>query len=1009
MFKKIVLLSLFCFFVNTISAQNTLIREAEDLDFRRGLELLDREKYGAAREFFERYLEESAESLRRVEAEYYIAYSAMHLFHPDAEILFQNFLAKYPYHSKASQAYYDLGTFYYNNKKYDKAIQYLDQINYAHLAGDQKAEAKFMLGYSYFSLKEFDKALLTFNSIKSTNHKYTYAANYYAGYINYRNANYDAALMDLKVAQQNEAYKNIVPFLIVNIYYRQGEYEELINYSESLSKSGGTYQNAEDIFVLTGEAYFMKNDFPKAAEYFKRHVTEVKGRPAADVQYRLAYAEFRNGAYEDAINSFKAVVGQKDSLGQNAGYYLAISYVRTGNKAFALAAFDQARKLSYNKLIQEEAHFQYGKVNFELEKYSEVIFSFKEFNKNYPQSAHSNEANELLVDALLKGNNYVEALKYIENIKVKSPKLNQTYQRIAFLKGNDEFNSKKFKEAIQSYEKSIQYPVDKDLVIAAYFWQGEAASVLRDYEQAIRSYAALFQRPGYEKTIYGIKTRYSIGYAYYNTKQYDKALPHFREYVKALSSAEDKLNYNDALIRLADLYYVSKNYSDAIKYYDEAIKVKNPDSDYAWYQKGVVYSMMDKNQESKNSFTTVIQQYPTSLYHADAIFQKAQLNFRESNYQEALNGFSNVIENKSGSPYVPYAYLRRAIAYTNLNKNAEAVNDYEVIINRFPKHEVAKEALRGMAQPLTALGRGEEISNFIDKVKAANPDVNTEGIEYDAAYTFYSNDKFPKAIDGFSKYLKSYPDGVNVYDARFFLAESYYFHNDKDNALPYYRQVIRNKDGMYYNRSISRLADISFTAGNLKEANNYYRALLTSAKNKKERSNSWLGLMESYYKLNSYDSSVFFANEILKNGGGSIDAETKALLHLGKVAYIKKDYAVAQDHFLSTINTARDINAVEAQYMIAKILFDQEKYKQSLDALYELNKSFPPHDEWLGRSFLLIADNLLAIDEVFQAKATLNSIIERSPHKETVEKAKQRIKEIEAKEKAEKNKEVINE
>jgi hypothetical protein len=49
---------------------------------------------------------------------------------------------------------------------------------------------------------------------------------------------------------------------------------------------------------------------------------------------------------------------------------------------------------------------------------------------------------------------------------------------------------------------------------------------------------------------------------------------------------------------------------------------------------------------------------------------------------------------------------------------------------------------------------------------------------------------------------------------------------------------------------------------------------------------------------------------------------------------------------------------------------------------------------WYERAFLLIAENYLAKDDSFMAKATLNSIIENSENKETIETAKQKLKAI---------------
>ena len=66
--------------------------------------------------------------------------------------------------------------------------------------------------------------------------------------------------------------------------------------------------------------------------------------------------------------------------------------------------------------------------------------------------------------------------------------------------------------------------------------------------------------------------------------------------------------------------------------------------------------------------------------------------------------------------------------------------------------------------------------------------------------------------------------------------------------------------------------------------------------------------------------------------------------------------------------------------MLAKIQYDKKQYKQSLETLYEFNNTFYSYEVWLGKSFLLISDNLVAVNDLFQAKETLKSIIEKSPN-----------------------------
>ena len=107
----------------------------------------------------------------------------------------------------------------------------------------------------------------------------------------------------------------------------------------------------------------------------------------------------------------------------------------------------------------------------------------------------------------------------------------------------------------------------------------------------------------------------------------------------------------------------------------------------------------------------------------------------------------------------------------------------------------------------------------------------------------------------------------------------------------------------------------------------------------------------------------------------------------------------AEDLLLGLINGIKDENAAEANYELAQLYFNAGKYGNSLQTLFELNKNFAQYDKWLGKSFLLIADNYLKQGELFQAKATLNSIIDNAEDEELKKLAGKKLLQLEKLEK----------
>ncbi|HEX8040522.1 MAG TPA: tetratricopeptide repeat protein, partial [Chryseosolibacter sp.] len=140
--------------------------------------------------------------------------------------------------------------------------------------------------------------------------------------------------------------------------------------------------------------------------------------------------------------------------------------------------------------------------------------------------------------------------------------------------------------------------------------------------------------------------------------------------------------------------------------------------------------------------------------------------------------------------------------------------------------------------------------------------------------------------------------------------------------------------------------------------------------------------------------SDVYANIILERGGVNAGAQNKASLYLGKNAFARGDFETAQDEFLNTLNTARDESGAEAKYMLAQIFYLQKDYKKSYETLLGLTQDFSAYDLWVGKAYLLMADNFLAMDQAFQARATLQSLVDNFPLQPIKDEAANKLKAI---------------
>jgi tetratricopeptide (TPR) repeat protein len=956
MLKRFAFLILLVMLYLPLLGQNTIDRSSSLNVFNKGIKLLESNNYAAARSSFEQYLKTEPSSEMMAEAKYYQAYCAMMLFNDDAEYLFENFVEEYPSNSKSMMAYFELGNYYYRNNKFKETISAFEKVKAYNLSPAQRFELKFKLGYSYFNLKKFDDALGNFKYSLQAENEFQGASAYYAGFIEINNENYEDALTYLKIAEEKDTYKNVVPPMITRIYYGSKDYDQVISYAQSVFMDNRQVKNVADMEIMLADAYYYKKDYRNANRYFESSLERKGGKSTTQILYKAGFTAYESGLFSQAVEHLKKAALDKGATGQYASYYLGLSYLRLDNKPFAITAFENASKQEFDTSIQYESLFYLGKLSFEEGRYSAAIPALTKYNESEHTSLNRKEVDALISESYLLTDDVNAALEYIESLPVKTDKVRRLYQLVTFRKATSLFNAGRYYDAVQTFNLSLEYPYDKETTLQSYFWIGEAYAIGKRLEEARRAYEMVLSKDPSNTSQTTLKARYGLGYAYYNLKNYNKALPHFRVYTDRLRNNSNQFFYRDALLRLADCYYATKEYNTAISIYKRAIQTGSPEADYCNYQIGLINGITG-NQAEANRYLSSEQ---------------------------------------PESPFVPYALINRAISYSNLQQTENSINDYKSIIDNYPRHEAANNALMGLQEVLTNADRSGEFSEYLEKYKLLNPDgQDLSNIEFDAAKNLYFSQNYSGAIAAFNQYLRDYGQNSFEDEVYYYLGESYYRAKEYENAITAFESVITIPNSKWRNRSVRRLALINELVGNNQESLEYYARLENIASNKREEYDAWEGLMKAYYFTGKYDSAIFYAERILGIGTFSVNTQNLTQLFAGKAHLAKGDIEEAVDYFLSTVNTAKDVNGAEAQYIIATIFRDQGQYQSSNEALFDLNENYGIYEEWIGKSFLMIADNYISMDEAFQAKATLNSVIEKSPIEEIVATAKERLLEIE--------------
>lgn len=1000
--KKILSVLIFAFLLIsgsrfTTLAQQTAAYRQPEADYRMGLELFRQQKFGAAQQKFEKVLKSisNTEDALRIDAEYHAAFCALELLNPDAEYRLVQFVKDHPNNNNTKLAHFQLGKFYYSQKDFDKAIEAFEKVEIYELNNSNLAEFYFKTGFCYFKKDELEKASKNFFEIKDSDSKYSAPALYYYSHIAYLQGNYEKALAGFQKLANDETFKNMVPLYIIQIQYIKGDYEELLKTALPLLENSKT-KKMPDIARLVGESYFKTGKYAEAIPYLELYSDRTTQKVSRPEIYQLSYSYYKTKEYAKAIPLFQEIANEDDSLTQNSLYLLADCYLKTNQKQFARNTFSSAAKMSQYKEIKEDALYNYAKLSYELAKnpFNEAINSIKQYLSDYPQSSKTDEMYAYLVNLFLSSNNYKDALISLDNIKVRDEKLKEAYQNVTYNRGVELFNENNIEEAIALFKKSLNHNIDKKTTAYTRYWLGESYYRLNDYDQSLSNYRSFMLLPtAYKIDIYNT-ANYNIAYIYFKKKNYKDAAISFRKFLSNKDNEDPKI-VADAYLRTADCYFIEKQYADAIENYDKAINAKSADADYALYQKAMAQGAQGSTAKKMATLSDLVKNYKKSAYYDDALYESGITALMQNNSEQAMIHFKKIISETPKSSYAIKAKLKTGMIYYNNNQNELALQTLQNLTNTYPNSPEAREALVTIKNIYIDMNKVDDYFAYAKKLPFANINSSEEdSATYIAAENLYMKGDCEGSSRSFGNYLNKFPFGSFTVNAAFYKAECDNKAEKFSEALKNYQYVVSQPVSRFTESALVNTAKINLNDKNYQEACNAYKRLSESAEYKANLTDATSGLMRCYYSLEKYDSAIIYAQRLLTNEKLSTGLQAEAQLIIGKSAYAMKDFPVAKTAFESAVNLSQGTIGAEAKYNLVLLEYEGADYSSAEKSIFALSDSYASCDFWVAKGFILLGDVYVKTGNIFQAKQTLQSIIDNYDGDDLKQIAKDKLNQI---------------
>lgn len=885
---------------------------------------------------------------------------------------------------------FHLAHYYFLKEDYTKAIQYFLDAGYDNISNEQAADAKFELAYSYFNLNQFGNAKPLFAEIiQLPDNKYFIPSQYYYGFISYNEGKYDDALKAFKFVETVDPYQGIVPYYISEIYYFQERKEEALRYGQAVLDKGGDIYYKGQLNLLIGQLHYEKEDYAKALPLLDEYVKN-SDKVSKEVMYEWSYANYKQGNVSKAIDGFRQLSNEKDSMGQNSMYLLGDLYLKTGDKANARNAFQYSAFNSSNPTQQKVSRFNYAKLSYELGYQDIALAEMRKYIQDYPSSEYDEEAREILLNILSRTNNFREAMNIYKGFQNPTPAMQRVYPNILYGRAIELINDQQLAAADALLSDVVSNTYATNVKPYAHFWKGEIALRQQRYNDAVRHITQFLRSavPGQgEANVNAAK--YNLAYSHLYLENFQNAYDNFQQVAPSVSLNSSALQ-QDAYLRSGDAAYMLRNYSRANAVYDAFISNSMPQADYATFQKALIAGISNSNEKIR-LLNRIAIQYPTSSLLQDANMEIAKTYIADEKFREAIPYLDKILASSTNS-LKPAAYLASGLAHYNSGNNKAALESYEDLIEKYPNSVEAREALESSRDIFVASGRPED---FVALSKKAGYDVSlseADSLAFAAASLKYNNNDCAGAIPSLTRYIESNSGGAYLLDAHFLRSDCYLKAKDFDNALKGFAFIANKGFSKYFEPAALEAARLNyFEFKNYSEAKKYFEMLRSNARSQEIELEVLRGLTRTYYQLKSYSQAGDAARELLAGKGLTTDDKSIANLVLGKYLQENGNLNGAIQSFKSVAAINRSGWGAEARYEIAASYFGLKNLAQAEKAANAVIKETGSYDFWVTSSYILLGDIFMEQKDFFNAKATYESVAQNAVIAELKAKASDKL------------------
>ena len=815
-------------------------------------------------------------------------------------------------------------------------------------------------------------------------------------------------------------------YALANVYEKMQDYGNAVKYYDQLLTYHPNSPLALQAQVRIGVCYFyLKDYYNSILELNNPALKELPKENLAEALYLLANSHYRVEEYVGAVNTYSEIIKKfpSSTVYRNAQYGLAWSL-------FQQSKFDEAYDV-FNTLSQGDDSTALKSFIWkgESKRYSgnpnAALAIFEDFLKRYPDHPSASLVQSLIGLIYFDQNKLDLSTQYLMNATSSDDPV--TRAKAFTMIGEIELRKKNFIKARGNFEPAIRITnSESDVHVRALLGMGVSMYHLGDYQLAVdnlreaetidpafesdkinfymaESYFSLgkFQEAlsrynsiGSKDEEYVKQVSYSKGYCQFNLGSYSNAAYQFSEFIE---NYPNDIRTTDAKLRLADSYFGSKNFAAASKIFKQIFqsgKFASYDP-YTYYQYAQALYKSGESEAAITEFRNLQQKFPDSKYAESSLFTVGFIKFQDGEFKEAINDYHYVIQIYKNSALTPVVYYSIGDAYFNLGIYDSAIVNYRNVVTKYPSSEYVYDAINGMQYSYVAMGKSDEAVVLIDRFVGQNPNLKfSDQIFFKKGEIYYSQRDYNNAKTSYQEFLVRYPNSPYVPEAYYWLGKSSQNLKQDDEAILYFNKVFESYPG-------SESAAVSvIELGKMYELNGKYPASINILEQASLKLKDSPRLPEvlflkgtAYIKVDDIQKAYGTFEELSMYHSETIFAD-RAKFEMGLIDIATGRYDVADRHFLEVAEKRTDDLGARSQYHYGLSLFEQAKYSEAISALVRVRTIYYQYEPWLSRSYLLLGDCYLKLNDKRQAEEMYRVVVTKHKGNELGEEARQKINKI---------------